>query len=77
MPAMVSSCVLMLFLLSACTAVDDGEPSGGHIAVGDDLLHFVVTMDNGQVVSSEQLLGKPSVIEFFSVDCPDCQQKLQ
>lgn len=66
----------MLFLLSACSAVDDGEPSGGNIVVGDALPHFVVTMNDGQVVSTDQLLGSPSVVVFFSVDCPDCQREL-
>ncbi|MCH5240502.1 MAG: TlpA family protein disulfide reductase [Muribaculaceae bacterium] len=63
-----------LTLLSAC--VNDNEPSGPSLSVGDPLPSFSVVMNDGETVSNISLLGKTSVIIFFNTACPDCQKEL-
>ena len=44
--------------------------------MGDQLPAFEVTMNDGSVVRTADLKGKPSVVVLFSVDCPDCRHEL-
>lgn len=46
------------------------------IKVGDSLPEFKVTMNDGTIVSDDSLKGEVSIVMFFHISCPDCQQAL-
>lgn len=50
--------------------------TGADIGVGDVVPDFEVTMNDGSVVSGQDLRQSPSCIVFFHTSCPDCQQVL-
>ncbi len=62
-----------MLLFSACIKE---EPAGADLKVGDVVPDFVVVMNNGKLLSNEDLKGNISVIMFFHTSCPDCQQAL-
>ena len=62
------------FVLMVTSCVKDEE--GTIIGVGDEVPFFSVTLSDGSSVSSESILGSPSVIVFFNTSCPDCRQEL-
>ena len=43
---------------------------------GDVLPEFAVEMNDGNIISTEDVKGKVSVITFFHTLCPDCQTEL-
>lgn len=47
-----------------------------HLKVGEPLPGFFTHTIDGHNVSTAGLLGKPSVIVFFSTTCPDCHLQL-
>lgn len=65
---------LLFFLLQSC--VNDPEPKGADLSVGDTLPQFSVELFDGSIVSRNSLAGKTSVIVFFNTACPDCQKEL-
>lgn len=67
--------------LSACAVTgcieDDVEPeTEDEIAVGEKLPEFSVTMNDGSVVGTASLYGKPSCLVFFNTSCEDCRNEL-
>ncbi|MBR1699494.1 MAG: TlpA family protein disulfide reductase [Bacteroidales bacterium] len=52
------------------------QPDGQGIETGDRLPAFVVTMDDGSSLSSENLVGSPCLIVFFHTSCSDCRNTL-
>ena len=72
---------LLMTACGGCSAIDD-EIGGDEVieadslVVGDRLPEFEVTMNDGSVVRTADLLGQPSVVVLFSVDCPDCRHEL-
>lgn len=66
--------IITAFLLVACITED--VPRNEGVSVGDPLPQFKVTLDNGISISSETLLGKVTMIIFFSTSCSDCQREL-
>ncbi|MDE5877090.1 MAG: TlpA family protein disulfide reductase [Muribaculaceae bacterium] len=66
--------IITVFLFVACVTED--VPRNEGIAVGDPLPQFEVTLNNDISVSSETLLGKVTMIIFFSTSCSDCQREL-
>lgn len=46
------------------------------LVVGDHLPQFSVKMNDGTTVSTDQLVGQPSVVMFFTVGCIDCRHEL-
>lgn len=40
------------------------------------LPYFSVVLDNDETVTTPDLKGKVSVIEFFNTSCPDCRESL-
>lgn len=71
-------------LMTACGVCSSDDQAGGSdevieadsLVVGDQLPEFEVTMNDGSVVRTADLLGQPSVVVLFSVDCPDCRHEL-
>lgn len=65
--------IAAIALLCGCikekqTAVD--------LKAGDSIPDFRVEMNDGSIVTDEDLKGQTSVIMFFHTSCPDCQQAL-
>lgn len=74
---------ILLFLvfpagITSCSMGDDNgvTETDEIVRVGDRLPMFSVTMNNGRIVTTPDLAGKPSVVVFFSTTCPDCQREL-
>lgn len=68
--------VLVLSFLASC--IKDNVPDSGEdkVKTGDVLPDFAVEMNDGNVISTEDVKGKVSVITFFHTLCPDCQAEL-
>ena len=64
--------LLAALMLFGCS----GNPLPVNLEAGDALPQFSVRMNNGTRVRTADLLGQPSVIVFFSVDCIDCRHLL-
>lgn len=72
---------LLMTACGGCSAIDDkvdGDEvmDADSLVVGDQLPEFEVTMNDGTVVRTKDLLGQPSVVVLFSVDCMDCRHQL-
>ena len=59
--------------LSGCIIEKD---SGADLKVGDHLPDFSVKMNDGRVVTDEDLIGSVSCVVLFHTSCPDCQNTL-
>lgn len=68
--------VFILSVLASC--IKDNVPDSGEdkVKTGDLLPDFAVEMNDGNVISTEDVKGKVSVITFFHTLCPDCQAEL-
>lgn len=62
-----------LLIISACIKE---EPDGADLKVGDMLPDFEAVMNNGTVVTDDDLMEGISVVMFFHTSCPDCQKAL-
>ena len=69
----VSAVIAVLTILSGCIKE---RQAGADLKVGDFLPDFEVVMNDGTVVTDEQLKESVSIIMFFHTSCPDCQQTL-
>lgn len=69
---------LVSVMMTSCSMSDDEEvrQSDNIVNVGDELPTFTVSMNDGSLLSTSDLRGKPSLIVFFSTTCPDCQREL-
>jgi hypothetical protein len=73
-----------LLMMTACGACSSDNQAGDgnevieadSLVVGDKLPEFKVTMSDGSMVRTADLLGKPSVVVLFSIDCMDCRHQL-
>ena len=52
------------------------RPTGADLGVGDMIPDFEVTMNDGSVITGQDLRQSPSCIVFFHTSCPDCQKAL-
>ena len=66
--------LLSIFLFQGC--VNEDEPSGGNIEINDMLPQFSVQMNDGNIITTQDFLGKIGVIMFFNTNCPDCREEL-
>ncbi|MDE6238077.1 MAG: TlpA family protein disulfide reductase [Muribaculaceae bacterium] len=66
--------ILLIVLLQSCVTED--EPSGAAIKSGDTCPYFDITLNDGTLVSTEDLRGHISIIAFFNTSCRDCQMEL-
>ncbi len=65
--------VLGVTMLAGCINED---ARGADLKTGDKLPGFEVIMNDGTIVSNEDLKGGVSVVMFFHTACPDCQKTL-
>ena len=75
--------LLLATALLVCSCGDSHTGSGDadmaradSLVVGDRLPQFSVKMSDGTTVSTADLMGRPSVVMFFSVGCIDCRHEL-
>lgn len=64
--------LLALPLLGGCTRI----PEDVTLKEGDRLPSFSVMMDDGTVITDNELKEGFSIISFFHTLCPDCQEEL-
>lgn len=65
---------VMVLMVAACVREPDEKPEQP-LQTGDALPEFSLEVD-GQTVTRGSLLGKPSVVVFFRLSCPDCREEL-
>ena len=65
-------CGICAFLWAGCVA----EPVSTGIQPGDRIPAFKLEMNDGSSLSSDDLLGMPSLIVLFHTSCGDCQRTL-
>lgn len=70
--------IYMLLLLSFCISCIDENMSEVEdvILVGGKLPSFKVVMNDGTVVTGQELRETTSLIMFFHTGCPDCRKAL-
>lgn len=66
--------LLTICCLTSC--IKDRIPQGADLEIGARLPEFSVTMNDGSMVSTADLLGDISCIVFFHTGCPDCRKTL-
>ncbi len=65
----------VIALLSVISCIKE-RPSGQELVVGDLIPEFSVTMNDGSIVTADDVRQTPSCIMFFHTSCPDCRQTL-
>lgn len=69
--------ILMGLVMAALTGcVNEREEPVWSLQVGDRLPEFEITLNNGDMVTTESLRGSESVIVFFNTSCVDCRREL-
>ena len=66
----------ILWMLAAILSYSFAMTACGGCSAIDDETNGDETMNDGSVVRTADLLGQPSVVVLFSVDCPDCRHEL-
>ena len=67
------SIIISVLMISACIKDDH---HGADLKIGDVIPDFTVVMNDGSVVTDDDLRENVSVVMFFHTSCPDCQQTL-
>lgn len=62
--------------LSSCIQEKEEPLTGANLKIGDKIPHFTVKMNDGSIISEENLKGCISLIVFFHTSCKDCRQVL-
>lgn len=65
---------LVMVTFTGC--VNEREEPVWSLQVGDRLPEFEITLNNGDMVTTESLRGSESVIVFFNTFCVDCRREL-
>lgn len=67
------SIIISVLMISACIKDDH---HGADLKIGDVIPDFTVVMNDGSVVTDDDLKESVSVVMFFHTSCKDCQQAL-
>lgn len=67
--------ILFSAVLLFASCIKDKE-AGADLKVGDALPEFMVTMNDGSMLSTSKLKDGISCIMFFTTSCPDCRETL-
>lgn len=73
LPWMVATALLCL---TACISEDEDFGNGKELQIGDSLPAFTIEMNDGEIVTTQDLKGRCAVIAFFHTGCPDCRAEL-
>lgn len=65
----------LLFILCLVSCIKENQ-TAAELSVGDRIPDFSVTMNDGRVVTGEELSQGVSCIVFFTTACPDCRRTL-
>lgn len=65
---------ILTLVLTSC--VTDEPEIESTVKVGDKVPDFIVELNNGTRLASDDLIGRHSVITFFNTSCSDCQREL-
>lgn len=69
--------LLVILTFFSCSSDDEPGPEViNRVQVGDRVPAFTVSDDQGNTFSSEQFIGKRSLLVFFHTGCGDCQREL-
>ncbi len=68
--------LLLTIAVASTGCIKDDDTDNDLVGVGDQLPQFSVQMNDGSTISTNDLLGAPSLIVFFDTTCPDCQQAM-
>lgn len=70
----------MVFILAitmlSCINDDFPVENGPLLVIGNKIPNFSIEMNDGNIITGENLRKCKSVIVFFHTSCPDCQQTL-
>lgn len=67
--------MILLTLLSPSCVSENMQDNKG-VKEGDPLPEFSIELNDGQKVTTKNLLGKRVLIELFNTSCPDCRESL-
>ena len=67
---------ILLVLACLLTSCIKERQTGADLTVGNRIPDFSVTMNDGTIITSEQLSEGVSCIIFFTTVCPDCRKTL-
>lgn len=65
---------ILTLVLTSC--VTDEPEIESTVKVGDKVPDFIIELNNGTRLASDDLIGRHSVITFFNTSCSDCQREL-
>lgn len=68
--------VFILSVLTSCIKDSTSDSGEDKVKTGDVLPEFAVEMNDCNIIFTEDVKGKVSVITFFHTLCPDCQTEL-
>lgn len=68
----------LMLICSACVKEggDDWSDVINYVEVGDKIPQFIITEADGSSISSDNFIGKRSVIVLFTTTCGDCRREL-
>lgn len=73
--ALTACLVVASFALAGC-GMQQGSGDSFNVQIGDAVPAFSLKDLDGNIVSSEVLLGKPYVVAIFATWCPPCEMEL-
>lgn len=73
LPLIAASAILCL---TACISEDEDFGNSKELQIGDSIPGFIIEMNNGEIITTQDLKGRCAVIAFFHTGCPDCQAEL-
>lgn len=68
--------IVIITIISSCITDSPDEENGSKLAAGDRMPNFSVIMNDGHVISSDDIVDKIAVIIFFNTECKDCRFEL-
>ncbi len=68
--------IIPIVALTLASCVTDDSVIESTVKIGDKVPDFIVELNNGTLLASDDLIGRHSVITFFNTSCSDCQREL-
>ena len=66
--------IIPLLLFTSC--INQKEPPGADLQVGDKIPAFTIELNDGRLLSHSDFLKGSWLICFFNTSCPDCRKEL-
>ena len=71
-----TSFLLVFFSALFASCINQKEPEGADLQVGDKLPEFTIELNDGTQLSYDDFRTGSWLICFFNTSCPDCQREL-